>query len=103
MASDGSESPGEPDEVLPSTRQLRPAGSLPTIFGHRGMPGRAPENTLAEVFELLGRSVVYDIEIKPYGTFWGPPKPNGPEATPMALIRSHGRPRSSANACLRQV
>jgi glycerophosphoryl diester phosphodiesterase len=46
--------------------------------------------TLAEVFELLGDGVFYDIEIKASGTYWGPPAPDGPEATLEALIRKHG-------------
>ena len=142
--------------------QLRPRGAPPTVFGHRGMSTRAPENTLAafdlivqdgipgieldihqcatgelvvahddtlsrtagvdlkiretslsairehevgswfdpqftgekvptlaEVFELLGGKVVYDIEVKHYGIYWGPPVPGGTEATLEALIRHH--------------
>ena len=143
--------------------QLRSEGGPPTVFGHRGMSTRAPENTLAafgliaqdgvsgieldihqcatgelmvahddtlsrtagvdlkireatfgairehevgsrfgpqftgekiptlaEVFDLLDRKVVYDIEIKHHGIHWGPPVPGGTEATLEALIRRHG-------------
>ena len=142
--------------------RFRPEGRAPTVFGHRGLSARAPENTLAafrlistegipgveldihqcrsgelvvahddtlsrtagvdltlreatleqirthdvgswfnpafaaeriptleEVFELLGESVYYDIEIKPYGTFWGRAAPGGPEYTLRTLIRQH--------------
>ncbi|MEE8440127.1 MAG: glycerophosphodiester phosphodiesterase family protein [Spirochaetia bacterium] len=57
-------------------------------FGPRFTGEKVP--TLTEVFELLGRRVVYDIEIKPYGKYWGPPAPGGTETTLDALIRHHG-------------
>jgi len=148
-------------------QRLRPAEAPPTVFGHRGMSRKAPENTLAafaliaentipgveldihqcasgelvvahddtltrtagsdlvlreatldqirehevgawfgapftgekvptlaQLFDLLGDTVLYDVEIKSYGTFWGEPLPNGPEATLVELIRSYGLTRN---------
>lgn len=57
-------------------------------FGPEFAAERVP--TLEQVFALLGNRVVYDIEIKPYGTFLGGPRDGGIEEAVKQLIERHG-------------
>lgn len=46
----------------PNTRKLRAAGAPPVVFGHRGMPERAPENTLPS-FALILENGIRGVEL----------------------------------------